>query len=125
VAGRRAAFALRRPRAGQNRGVGVLRIGVAERVGFSPRVLSSRLFLPLFVLYLFFILYIKEKTGRFKLLCEMIWQIRLMLIRSLPLWSYLNHTLLMVFPTYFMICLFIFIREGILGPFTALVGKIR
>lgn len=40
----------------QNRGVGVgvFGIGVGQRVGFSPRILSSRLFLPLFVLYLFF-----------------------------------------------------------------------
>ena len=65
-------FALRRPRAGQNRGVGVFGIGVGERVGFSPRILSSRLFLPLFVLY-YLIFYIKEKkTGRFKLLCEFV-----------------------------------------------------
>ena len=41
-------------------------------LGFSAHAFFSRC---LFFIYFLF-LYIKEKTGRFKLLCEMIWQIR-------------------------------------------------
>lgn len=44
-------FAARQARAGQKRReVGIFGIGVGERVGFGPRVLSSFRFLPLFVL---------------------------------------------------------------------------
>ena len=53
-------------------GVGIESSRSRRARGFSPRILSSRLFLPLFVLY-YLIFYIKEKkTGRFKLLCEFV-----------------------------------------------------